>query len=111
MPIKNRRAVLAAAAAVLMGIVFYAYWSLMYVPLQRQMVTEHKTLDELDQRLRLAKEKASQLNKIQAEMASLQIDVAQLEKQLPKDRELPAFLRVLTHRAESYGLTLSSLQP
>ena len=37
--------------------------------------------------------------------------MAQLEKQLPKDRELPALIRVLTHRAESYGITLGSLAP
>src|SRR5258708_8396587 len=48
---------------------------------------------------------------MQQEMDRVQVDVAKLEKQLPKDRELPALIRVLTHRAESYGLILGTVTP
>jgi type IV pilus assembly protein PilO len=61
--------------------------------------------------LAVAKDRAQQLSKMQQEMAGLQVDVAQLEKQLPKDRELPALIRTLIHRAESYGVILGSLSP
>src|SRR5258708_10573857 len=44
-------------------------------------------------------------------MAALEIDVAELEKLLPKTRELPSLLRVFTHRAEANGLTLTSFRP
>ncbi len=44
-------------------------------------------------------------------MAALQIEVAELEKLLPKTRELPSLLRVFTHRAEANGLTLTSFRP
>jgi Tfp pilus assembly protein PilO len=66
---------------------------------------------DLNQKLTAARARAGQLSKIQAEMAGLQVEVAQLEKQLPKNRELPSLIRVFTHRAEAYGLSLSSFAP
>jgi len=111
MPLKNRNVIIALAALVLVGVIFYAYWSLVYTPARMAIATEQKAVDDLNGKLALAKTRAGQLSKIQAEMASLQVDVALLEKQLPKNRELPSLLRILTHRAESFGLAFSTLSP
>jgi type IV pilus assembly protein PilO len=111
MPIKNHNIVIAGIAGLLVCIVFYLYWSFIYSPVHQSIMAERKTSQELSQKLVVAKARAGQLSKVQAEMASLQIDVAELEKLLPKTRELPSLLRVLTHRAEANGLTLNSLRP
>ena len=91
--------------------IFYIYWSQVYTPVRNSILADKKRAAELNEKLTVAKSRASQLGKIQAEMASLQIDVAELEKLLPKSRELPSLLRVLTHRAEVNGLSLSSIRP
>ena len=104
MPIKNHNAVIAGIASVLVCVIFYTYWSLVYSPVHQAILSERKNAKELNQKLAVAKARASQLSKVQAEMASLQIDVAELEKLLPKTRELPSLLRILTHRAEVNGL-------
>jgi type IV pilus assembly protein PilO len=111
MPQKNRNLVILAVAVVLIGGISYAYWSMVYGPAQQAIATDRRTVDDLTQKLAAAKARAGQLNKIQAEMASLQVDVAELEKLLPKGRELPSLIRVLTHRAETHGLYLSSVAP
>lgn len=111
MPLKNPNLIIAAVACLLVGIIGYSYFSLVYTPVNQSISADMKTRAELNQKLEEAKQRASQLNKIQAEMASLQVDVAELEKQLPKSRELPSLLRVLTHRAESNGLVVTSLRP
>jgi len=111
MPIKNHNAVIAGVAGLLVCLVFYMYWSFIYSPVHQAILAERKSSQELSQKLVVAKARAGQLSKVQAEMASLQIDVAELEKLLPKTRELPSLLRVLTHRAEANGLTLNSLRP
>jgi len=111
MPLKNRNLIIALASLGLAGIIFYSYWSLVYNPVSKAIAADRKTVDELNGKLALARTRAGQLSKIQAEMANLQVDVAQLEKQLPKTRELPSLLRIFTHRAESFGLTLSNFAP
>jgi len=111
MPIKNHNAVIAGIAGVLICVIFYTYWSFVYAPVHQAIVSERKTVLDLQQKLVVAKARAGQLSKVQAEMASLQIDVAELEKLLPRTRELPSLLRVLTHRAETHGLSLTSVRP
>ncbi len=111
MPIKNHNAVIAGVCVALIIVVFYTYWSLVYTPIGKSIATERKNVQELTQKLAAAKTRAGQLSRVQAEMASLQIDVAELEKLLPKTRELPSLLRVFTHRAEINGLALTSFKP
>jgi len=111
MPIKNHNAVIAVFAGVLVCVIFYTYWSLVYSPVDRAIQSERKNAQELNQKLVVAKARAGQLSKVQAEMAGLQIEGAELEKLLPKTRELPSLLRVLTHRAEGNGILLNALRP
>ena len=111
MPIKNHNLVIGGLSVVLIGVVFYTYWSLVYVPVSKAIASDRTAVQDLNQKLAAAKLRASQLSKIQAEMAALQIDVAELEKLLPKSRELPSLLRVFTHRAEANGLSLTSFRP
>jgi type IV pilus assembly protein PilO len=103
--------ILGGISVVLIGVVFYTYWNLVYTPVAKSIASERTTVQELNQKLSVAKSRASQLSKVQTEMAVLQIDVAELEKLLPKTRELPSLIRVFTHRAEANGLTLTSFKP
>jgi type IV pilus assembly protein PilO len=112
MPLKNRKTIIAVVGSLLTTLgILYVYSAYFYEPLHKDIVKEQAAIQDYKNKLSVAQARAQQLSKMQQEMASLQVDVAQLEKQLPKDRELPALIRVLTHRAESYGLTLGSLTP
>lgn len=88
-----------------------AYYKFLYDPLRASIAQDTRMITDLNQKLQAAKARANQLDKITAEMAALTLDVAQLEKQLPKNRELPSLLRVVTHRAEAYGVMMSNLSP
>ncbi len=111
MPLKNHKAIIAGLSALLFGIVCYSYWTLVYTPVSKAIAVDLASKAELQTKLEAAKARANQLSRIQAEMASLQVDVAELEKQLPKTRELPSLIRVLTHRAEANNVTLTALRP
>jgi len=111
MPLKNRNLAILAACAALIGVIVYSYYTLVYLPVNRKIEEDRKKVISLNQQLTAAKARAGQLSKIEAEMAGLQVEVAQLEKQLPKERELPSLLRVFTHRAESYGLNMITFTP
>lgn len=111
MPLKNRNLALLVGSLALLLAIAYGYWNFVYKPLGQSIATEKKNVADLNARLGAARSRAGQLNAIQAEMQSLQVDVAQLERQLPKNRELPSLIRVFTHRAESYGLAMASFAP
>jgi len=111
MPLKNRNLIIILASMVLLVVLSYVVYSYQITPMKQEMDQNTSQLNELKQKLRIANERADQLNQIQLEMAGLQIDVAQLEKQLPKGKELPSLIRVLTHRAESNGISISMLTP
>jgi type IV pilus assembly protein PilO len=111
MPIKNNASITAAISGLLVCIIFYTYWSLVLTPIRKFIETERRNSQDLTRKLDVARSRASQLSKVQAEMASLQIEVAELEKLLPKTRELPSLLRVLTHRAEANGVVLNTFRP
>jgi type IV pilus assembly protein PilO len=112
MPLKNRNLLIAVGGSLfVIAAILYVFSTYFYGPVHKDIQAQEVAIADVKQKLDVAKARAQQLSKMQQEMASLQVDVAQLEKQLPKDRELPALIRVLTHRAESYGLTLSSLTP
>lgn len=111
MPLKNRNLTILVACLILVAVIVGAYYKFMYDPLRASVAQDKKVTEELNQKLSVARARAGQLNRIQTEMAGLQVDVAQLEKQLPKNRELPSLLRVVTHRAEAYGVQMSNLNP
>ncbi|MFA5974750.1 MAG: type 4a pilus biogenesis protein PilO [Elusimicrobiota bacterium] len=111
MPLKNRNITLLLCSLALIGASVWGYWKFVFQPLQNSISFEKRNVAELNSKLSLARARAGQLNKIQTEMQSLQVDVAELERQLPKSVELPSLIRVFTHRVESYGLTLASFAP
>jgi type IV pilus assembly protein PilO len=112
MPLKNRNLLTALFGCIMLTLgIVYVYSSYFYGPLRKDIVQDQKSLEDLKGKLQHAEDRARQLSRMQQEMAGLQVDVAQLQKQLPKDRELPALIRVLTHRAESHGLILGTVTP
>ena len=112
MLLKNRNLVIAIVATlVLWGAIGYGFSSLLIGPINSEIVKFEKDKKDLEQKLSVAKARAEQLNKIQKEMADLQIEVAEFEKQLPRNRDLPPLLRTITHKAETYGIQLSNLVP
>lgn len=111
MLLKNRNFVITVVGLVIMLVASYAFWSYAVVPIKKDEQDDAKKLTELKQKLQTAQSRAGQLNQIQLEMAGLQVDVAQLEKQLPRGKELPSLIRVLTHRAEANGVQIVSFTP
>lgn len=111
MLLKNRNLVITIVGLVIIMIASYGFWSYTITPIKRDQQDDARKLAELTQKLTTARARAGQLNQIQLEMAGLQVDVAQLEKQLPRGKELPSLIRVLTHRAEANGVQIVTFTP
>jgi|GEM_PF-1133878 type IV pilus assembly protein PilO len=109
---KDRNTLLAiTVAALFLGGVIFGYTTIIFMPLHKDIVKSRTEVQNLSGRLNMVRQKVAKLPKLQQEMAELQIEVFEMEQQLPKSAELPGLLRTLTHRAETNGLQLSSLAP
>jgi type IV pilus assembly protein PilO len=112
MSLKDRNNLIALVGALATAIaIFYVYSTWLFKPVRKDITETKAKVAALDQKLAVTRARAQQLGQMQQEMAGLQIELANLEKQLPKDRELPALLRVLSRRAEGYGIVIGTISP
>ncbi len=109
MSAKNRNLLIVTIIVVILICVGYS--RMVYAPLHKDIVSDRATVQNLQRKLSGVQERAKQLTRIQTEMSSLQIEVAELEKQLPKSRELPALIRLFTRRAETFGISVLTFAP
>ena len=112
MLLKNRNVIIAIVATLLLwAVIGYGFSSFLIGPINSEIAKSEKEKKDLEQKLSVAEARAQQLNKIQKEMADLQVEVAEFEKQLPRNRDLPPLLRTISHKAEAFGITLSNFSP
>ena len=107
---RNTLIVLGLSLAIIFGVGF-GYWKYFGETARQEIAALETDTKNMEKRLEEAKIRAQQLSKIEEEMHGLQIEVAAMERQLPKDRELPNLIRVFSNRAEAFGLTINSFAP
>jgi type IV pilus assembly protein PilO len=89
----------------------YVYWTYLLKPTMDKIKTQQQTYQELVQKIETAERQARRLPVLQQELAKLQGDLSQMEKQLPKDKDLPNILRTLTREAVQEDLAFARLAP
>ena len=89
----------------------YVYWNYLLKPTLDKIKTEQATYQDLADKIERAERQARRLPVLQSELAKLQVDLAAMEKQLPKDKDLPNILRTLTREALQENLQFAKLAP
>lgn len=95
----------------IVGLVGYGYWHFFYAPVSKEISTRQATINDLNSRIRNAENRAAQLPQMKKELALLDIEVARLEKQLPKKKEIPGLLRTMTSQSSTYGVSIQTISP
>lgn len=106
---QQQQTMVAAALLVVGGI--YVYWNYLLKPTMDKIAQQQTTYAELVAKIERAERQARRLPVLQAELAKLQVELAAMEKQLPKDKDLPNILRTLTREALQENLTFARLAP
>lgn len=79
---------------------------------QKQRYNEAWTkLDQTQKKLAEMKQRALELPRLQADMKILEQEVAELEKLLPREKEIPQLLRSMTKTAQQYQLKITQITP
>ncbi|MCG3203906.1 MAG: hypothetical protein KCHDKBKB_00583 [Elusimicrobia bacterium] len=89
----------------------YVYWNYMLKPALQNIATRKEKYAELVSKIETAERQARRLPALQNELAKLEADLINLEKQLPKDKDVPNILRILTREAIQEGLQFMRLAP
>ena len=83
----------------------------MLKPTLSDINTRETKYKDLIAKIETAERQARRLPALQNELAALQVELSSLEKQLPKDKDVPNIIRTLTREALQEGLTFSRLSP
>jgi len=107
---KQQQQMIAMVAAFLLG-GGYFYWNFMLKPTLDNIKVREEKYHDLLAKIETAERQARRLPALQNELAKLQVDLASLEKQLPKDKDVPNIIRILTREALQQGLQFMRLGP
>lgn len=89
----------------------YFYWNYMLKPTMEKIKISEEKYNDLTAKIETAERQARRLPALQNELATLQVELASLEKQLPKDKDMPNIIRTLTREALQESLQFSRLAP
>jgi len=89
----------------------FGYYSYLLTPLNAKYKASLSKLQSVESKLADTKRKALELPKLQLGMQYLEMEVADLEKLLPKEKELPGLIRIVTKTASKYQLKITNITP
>lgn len=89
----------------------YAYYTFLWAPMQTKYAVSVETLKATESKVAEMRRRALELPKLQAEMKQLEQQVAELERLLPKDKEIPQLLRVVTKTAQRFQIKITQINP
>jgi len=94
--------------AAMAGFVYFKY---LITPLDIKNREALSQLQQAESKLSEMKRRAMELPKLQAEMRILETEVTELEKSLPRNKEIPDIIRTITRTAQRYHLKIQSFSP
>jgi type IV pilus assembly protein PilO len=106
---QQQQTIFAVALAVIGG--SYVYWNYLLKPQLTAIKDRQAKLADLTTRIETVERQARRLPALQAEREKLRLELAGLEKQLPKDRDIPNIIRILTREAIQENLVFTRLGP
>ena len=89
----------------------FIYFNYLIAPMNAKYKENIKKLNDIETKLADTKRKALELPKLQADMKKLELEVTDLEKMLPKNKELPELIRIITKTAAKYQVKVTNITP
>lgn len=90
---------------------FYVYWTYLLKPTLADIKEKREKLSGLEQKIVSAEKQARRLPALKNEKEKLTIELARLEKQLPREKDTPNIIRTLTREALQENLEFVQLRP
>ncbi|OGS44918.1 MAG: hypothetical protein A2539_04380 [Elusimicrobia bacterium RIFOXYD2_FULL_34_15] len=89
----------------------WAYWKYLYSPITREITGLQSELSEKQAKLEATRQAAQELEVLQAEFKIIEIEAREMEKKLPKSKDLPKLIRDITRAMERHRINAQSFTP
>jgi Tfp pilus assembly protein PilO len=86
------------------------YFKFLLIPINDKIKKTEQKIIEKSQELKRAKILAENLPYLKQETETLQIEIAELEKKLPKEANVPELLKIIGKEAQNYNIKISRLE-
>jgi type IV pilus assembly protein PilO len=93
------------------AIFLFAYFKFFLMPINKKISESTKKIEELTASIESANKEAAALEELKAKNELLKLEVEELQKQLPKSKEIPGLLRTVTKDAQRFGVKVVTLAP
>ncbi len=105
---RSQKALLALIVSLALGAVYYLY---LYSPRQQQLAEDEARMEELEFLNQQANARIGNLDALRGELEQSKRQLAQLERLVPSESEMPAIYEAIAAEAELLGLKLISVAP
>ena len=106
---KEQQYLIVAVIGLCLGL--YFYWSYLLKPTSEKISSQAKKLADLKNQVQQAERQAKRLPALKSEYDTLQKELAGIERQLPKDRDMPNIIRTITREALRENLEFAKVVP
>ncbi len=86
----------------------FSYVKYFWLPTSEKIKETAAKIEEVDKKIQKAQRQAGQLNKIKTQLAQLNEEAEKVEKQLPKDLDLPGVIDTVSNLAKKNAVLISS---
>lgn len=89
----------------------FVYFKVFLMPINKSINEKTQKIQELTANIETANREAAALDELKAKNEQLKLEVEDLQKQLPKSKEIPNLLRLVTKDAQRFGVKVLTLTP
>lgn len=107
---KDQKKYLAVGAVAFVAL-SVVYWKFFWSPISQKIEDTGARIADLDSKIRTAKDKAAQLDRLEKELIVLNEQAIEAEKRLPKTKSVPEILVTVTKLAAKNGVMVTSFTP
>jgi len=91
--------------------IFFIYFKFLLGPVNKNISEKRKRINELITSINSAKRESANLENFRIKLQLLEIEFKELQNKLPKNKEIPDLLRIITKDAQMYDVKILNIQP
>lgn len=96
---------------ILGGLVFFMFYKYLYGPLGLKLKKVKDELVTKEAKLTIARARANRLDQLMSDYELLRVKVAEAEKRLPREKEIPRLLRDVTSAGRKFKIDIADFRP
>ncbi len=96
---------------VLLGAIIYGYYKYFLRPLEDKQAALNTEMDKIKSEYQESLGRASRLPMMEQEIGVLNMEIQEMQKKLPHDKDVPGLIRLLSDRMKYFGIQWKKIEP